>query len=574
MLGLASDHCVGIDAAFEADFGAAARQILVFDNVLRQSTPLFLLPSGAKEACKSLFAALGDDAVPLESIWWFLVTQAEDTQTALCETWAINPDWQKAIPDGGTVFGVVKLAEWVVEKYGCADNGIFAQSYPRLMSDAAQVRVAYAARPEWRARFPQAMNDEVSARMLLDHLASRDSGLHFLARAWVSEHLGNSLAQDIVQLGVNVLGHFAYPSGLRVSAENIVEGLALNGIACSLRDVPVSFSTDEAIGHRFKGPEVYDTTIIHVQPEPLFDQAFSLAGLLPRENPTYRIGYWYWEFDHVPTSWNRAALQCDELWAATEFIAGALRKRYRQPVHVLNPGIEIARFERMPRSAFGFGDEFVFVFVFHMTSVMDRKNPLGLIKALRGLFSNETRARLVIKTSFGEQHPDSLALLEKAAEGANIRIINRIFSRDETLSLIGAGDAYVSLHRSEGLGLTMAEAMLLARPVVATRFSGNLHFMDDDNSLLVDYQLVTLGSDIPPYEAGSDWAEPSVAHAARQMRTLFDDPAFARGLGERAKCDLEHRLNYCIAGRAIAARLAEIARDAADSGGRCPRFRG
>ena len=106
----------------------------------------------------------------------------------------------------------------------------------------------------------------------------------------------------------------------------------------------------------------------------------------------------------------------------------------------------------------------------------------------------------------------------------------------------------------------MAEAMLLARPVVATRFSGNLHFMDNDNSLLVDYQLATLGRDIPPYEAGARWAEPSVAHAAQQMRTLFDNPGFARDLGERAKNDLKRRLNYRVTGRAIATRLAEIAR--------------
>jgi len=117
----------------------------------------------------------------------------------------------------------------------------------------------------------------------------------------------------------------------------------------------------------------------------------------------------------------------------------------------------------------------------------------------------------------------------------------------------------LSLHRSEGLGLTMAEAMLLGRPVIATRYSGNLDFMDDGNSLLVDCEFVTLDRDIPPYEAGMRWAEPDIAHAARLMRRLFDDPDAARALGLRAKADLEARLNCDVTGRAAAQRLREIA---------------
>ena len=560
LLGLPPEHRAWIDAAFEADLGASARQILVFDRSLRQEVPLFLLPGGAGEACRVLFAALGGGTVTLESIWWFLVANAQDAQIALCETWAMTPSWQEAVPDGGTVFGVAKLAEWVAETHGCSDDGIFAQTYPTIMSDADQIRVAYAARPDWRARFPGAMEDEDSAQALLEHLASRACDLHFLPRSWLSERLDRGLAREIVQPGVNILGHFACLSGLRSSSESIAKGLALNGVACSLRDVPVSLPTDQAIGHRFQGLEVHDTTIIHVQPEPLFLRAFPLAGLRPRKEATYRIGYWYGEFDEIPASWDRMALQCDELWAPTEFVASRLRKRCRQPVHVMRPGIEIEPFEPLPRSAFGLGDEFVFVFAFPMTSGMERKNPLGLIEAFKKAFAGEARARLVVKTSFGEEHPASLALLEAAAEGANVTVIDGTFSRRETLSLIAAGDAYVSLHRGEGLGFTMAEAMLLGRPVVATRFSGNLDFMDDDNSLLVDCRLVPPQDGIPSFEAGLHWAEPSVAHAARQMRRLFDDPAFARELGGRARRDLERRFGYRAAGEAMARRLAEIAR--------------
>ncbi|KQP75492.1 hypothetical protein ASF41_15665 [Methylobacterium sp. Leaf111] len=559
LLGLGAEHAHWIDAAFASNIGGKSRQILTLDPEFRENNPLYLLPEGRAASCARLFDAYLEGHTTREDIWWFLFAMAESAQAALCATWATTPVWQAAVPDGGTVFGIIQLAQWASEVHGVRDHGIFAQDHPTLLSDAAQVRLAYATRPNWQAQFPAAMIDEASAQALLDHLATRGSGLPFLPRGWVEARRKKSLARDIVRPGVNILGHFAYPSGLRISTESLVEGLRENAVAVSARDVPVSVTTDDPIGHRFQGFEIYDTTLIHVQPEPLFDDVHERAGLWLYDEGIYRIGYWYWEFDEVPASWNRAALSCDELWTATQFIADGLRERYRQPIHVLTPGIEIPVFQRMSRSRFGIpDDEFVFVFVFHMTSVMDRKNPIGLIQAFRQAFDKSDKARLIIKTSFGARHPEALAALKAAACEARIDIIDAVFTRDETLSLIDCSDSYVSLHRSEGFGLTMAEGMLLGKPVVATRYSGNLDFMDDDNSLLVDFRLIQLDHDIDPYKAGLQWAEPSIGHAAVLMRRLFDQPTHARAIGARAKSDLEQRLSYRNTGRSVANRLAEI----------------
>ena len=559
LLGLGPDKTAWIDAAFASDLGAASRQHLLSNEALRTSHPLFLLPDGRAAACRVLFAAHEAGQLTQEDIWWFLIQNAESSLSALCETWAVIPSWQNEVPDGGTVFGVGKLARWVSDTLGARDSGLYAQDYPAIMSDAAQVRLAYEARSDWVERFPEAMTDAVQARALLQHLTTRASGLTFLPRRWAAERLDGPLVHEIVRPGINVLGHFAYPSGLRISTESLVEGLRENGVSTSLRDVPVSLASDDPIGHRYKGFEIYDTTLIHVQPEPLFERVYEAARLAPRQRAPYKIAYWYWEFDEVPTSWNGSALECDEIWTATNFIAEGMRKRYRQPVNVLPPGIEIAPFDRMPRSVFGLEqDTFVFLFVFHMVSIMDRKNPLALIRAFKLAFPGETKAKLVIKTSFGNRNPENLKLLHEAADDANIDVIDAVYSRDQTLSLMAASDAYVSLHRSEGLGLTMAEAMLLGRPVVATRYSGNVDFMDDGNSLLVDSRIVTLDRDIAPYKAGQRWAEPSIVHAAALMRRLYDNPDFGRSLGARAKSDLETRLNYRVTGDAVARRLAEI----------------
>ena len=558
-VGLPAAAADWISAAFAARIDAAARDTLYADRDFRRNRPLFLLPSGARATSRRLFKAVYEGRLSRESAWWFLLANAEDVQAALCETWAMMPSWQDAVPDGGTVFGVLRLAEWVAQTDQCQDAGLFAQTFPTLLGEGAQLRLAYAARPDWQTLFPGAIHDRAQAQALLDHLAGARSDLHFLPRAWLGERRSQDLAGEMIRPGLNILGHFTYPSGLRTSVEHIIEGLSRQGVATALRDVPVLRTGEEAFTHDFRDMEVYDTTLIHVQPEPLFDRAYDLAGLLPRKPRTYRIGYWYWEFDEVPATWNRVALECDEFWTATEFIAVGLRKRYRQPVHVLSPGVEIAPFREMPRSAFGLrDDEFVFLFVFHMTSVMDRKNPLGLIAAFRRAFPEGRGTRLVIKTAFGDQHPVELERLRAAAEGADITIIDRVTSRDDTLSLMACADAYVSLHRSEGLGLTMAEAMLLGRPVVATRFSGNLDFMDDENSLLVDCDLVAMEKDILPYRSGQIWAEPRIGHAAELMRRLADDPDWGRSLGARAKADLERRLCYDVTGRDIARRLAAI----------------
>jgi glycosyltransferase involved in cell wall biosynthesis len=166
----------------------------------------------------------------------------------------------------------------------------------------------------------------------------------------------------------------------------------------------------------------------------------------------------------------------------------------------------------------------------------------------------------VLKTTFGESYPKLMDELRAAAAEAAVEVIviDEIYAQDETLSLIETCDAYVSLHRSEGLGLTMAEAMLLGKPVVATGFSGNTDFMNASNSLLVDYQVVPIGVSIPPYEAEMRWAAPSEEHAAALMRRLFDDRAFAAALGARAKEDLGRNLNIEAAGRRMANRLSEI----------------
>jgi glycosyltransferase involved in cell wall biosynthesis len=319
---------------------------------------------------------------------------------------------------------------------------------------------------------------------------------------------------------------------------------------------------DDSIHSNFLGLEQYTTTLVHVQPEPFFQHAFEVSGLYPRAPKTYRIGYWYWEMDRIPASWDLSAVSTDELWAATTFVSEALKDRFKLPVFTLPPSVELSAFKQRSRECFGIPREkFAFVFAFNMMSIMERKNPLGLIRAFARAFTRNEPVVLILKTNFGDIYRTQIEELHRAAAQAfgEIVVIDENYSQDMMLSLIEACDAYISLHRSEGLGLTMAEAMLLGKPTIATRFSGNVDFMNDQNSLLVDYRLIPLGRSYPPYDdANMTWAEPSEEHAARLMRQLFDNRSFARKLGASGMVDLQRKLSVGTTGRKMRERLEAI----------------
>ncbi|RYJ02184.1 MAG: glycosyltransferase [Acetobacteraceae bacterium] len=416
-------------------------------------------------------------------------------------------------------------------------------------------------RLHWQQQHPDPFASPAAAQALLGWLAGPAAGLTEAEWAWLAAQAQAPLAEALAVPGLTVIGHLCYPSGLRTSTLSVVQGLREVGYEVALRNVPVDTDHDLPQHAAFAGFELHDTTLLHIQPEPFFGQAFAKSGLQPRRKRTHRIGYWYWELDSVPAAWAGAVEQTDELWTATRFVGDALRSRFDVPVFEFMPGVELPAFTRRSTAQFGIPPgQFTFLFAFHMMSIMERKNPLGLIRAFRQAFAATEPVMLILKTSFGEKHPALIAELHAAAAeaGGKIMIIDRVFTMDETISLMDACDSYISLHRSEGLGLTMAEAMLLAKPVIGTRYSGNLDFMNDDNSLLVDHSLIEISKPTPPYDVGTRWANPSEAHAAQLMRRVWENRDFAAALGARAQADLRATLSMEAAGRRMAERLEAI----------------
>jgi FkbM family methyltransferase len=547
-----------IESLFSEDISARARQLFLFREDVRQAIPHGLTPVGQGELFRWFMRhRRAEGNLRLEEIWWLFWQAAERPAQELVRAYHFAPAWQCLYPDALTVFGCQDFAAWFSSTYNTADHWLDPSQWPLEMTPARHLRSSYNARHQWRSLHPEAFANEIAANALIDWLQENE-GISAEARAWCRNLNRQLVVAEMLSPGVNIIGHFCYPSGLRVSAEALEGSLKCASIQTSLRDIRTD-KKDDPKRLNFDGFEDFDVTVIHAQPEPFFNDVYERSDLSRRAAAPYRIAYWYWEFDSIPDSWISAAAKVDEVWAATEFVAKGLRERLSIPVRTLFPGVKLGNFQPRDREYFGLkNDDFTFLFTFHMTSIMERKNPLGLIRAFKQAFDPSESVSLVLKTSFGDRHPDQMIELRKAAEGANIKIIDQVFNSDEVLSLMNACDAYVSLHRSEGLGLTMAEAMLMGKPVIATNYSGNVDFMDESNSLLVPFELQKLGRPIPPYDADSVWAEPSADYAADCMRRLYDDQTWAAELGARAKASAERSLSLDVAGQRIAERLKEI----------------
>lgn len=277
---------------------------------------------------------------------------------------------------------------------------------------------------------------------------------------------------------------------------------------------------------------------------------------------SYVIGQWFWEIEDFPRHWRDAFSIVSEVWAATDFVAASVRKV--APPHVVVNTMPIPLTQtpsngEFTRAHYGIDDRFLFLFSFDMLSVYQRKNPAAVVKAYMSAFSEVDGCQLVVKCMNGERNLSALEHLRwLARKRSDIRIIDEYYTREEASNLIELADCYVSLHRSEGLGLTMAEAICAGVPVIATGYSGNVDFMNSSNSLLVPWNYATVGEGASPYDPSSRWAEPDAEVASEHMRWVVAQNEEAKELAQKAKADLNERFDPLSCGLRMKARLSEI----------------
>ncbi len=259
----------------------------------------------------------------------------------------------------------------------------------------------------------------------------------------------------------------------------------------------------------------------------------------------------FWELPLVPRSWESILRAMDVILAPSRFIEEAcIRVAGAERVLHYPQSVDLPRDVVACREAWGLSPTAtLFIVSFDLGSGVDRKNPWGAIEAFRSAFPGGEDVQLVVKTRPWpevREFSDELERLRGAAADPRIRIVAESLPYADVLRLYASCDVLVSLHRSEGLGLHLLEAMGLGKVVVATGWSGNTDFMTAENSVPVGYSLVAIEPTHPHYVAergrpGQVWAEPDVGAAARAMRELHDSPARRLELGRRAATDMASR---------------------------------
>lgn len=384
------------------------------------------------------------------------------------------------------------------------------------------------------------------------------------------EALGNELIEKRSAVltgqalpGINLVG-FAYGEfGLAENLRALAVACRVGGIPFVVRDVDMRLKTRQA--DRTLASDVVDAfryrcSVFCLNPD-------MLKPVLPLMKPgggirRYNVGFWFWELERIPDQWKRAIDSVDEVWVATEFIAEAMRRATSKPVVKVQTPVEVKLSRAYTRADFSLPEaRFLFLFSFDFNSFAMRKNPEGTISAFKRAFANGRRdVGLVIKSINGGNNPEKRRELRELIGGDDrIVIIDGFLSRDEVSGLESVVDAYVSLHRAEGLGLGLAESMYLGKPVIATAYSGNLEFMSADNSCLVGYKLVPIAKGQYLYDDERfRWADPDVDQASHYMKQLVDDTEFRERIARRGQSDVRSRFTHANAADLMRSRLTHL----------------
>lgn len=366
-------------------------------------------------------------------------------------------------------------------------------------------------------------------------------------------------------LGVNIIGWFHAQSGLGESARSSVRAVTAAGIPTRIihHEAPSKAQLGEPTPNSIEpeGNQAFPVNLIHVN----IDHFASYLGARPPEQSLgrYDIGYWVWEMASLPKEWEPILDTVNEIWTPSAFCQGIFAQCASVPVVKIPHNVDPSPAPDCTRATLGLPeDRFIFLAALDMLSTPERKNPEGALEAfVRAFGSKPDTTSLALKIRNSHVRPDAMKrIMSYCDKNRSIHLIDEPMLSDRFHGLVNACDCYVSLHRAEGFGLPLAEAMFLGKPVIATGWSGNMEFMNVGNSLLVRHELVELERDAPPYREGNRWAEPDVDHATYLMKHIVDSKEAAARIGSQARTDVRKYFSPQAIGKLALERLEFIAR--------------
>lgn len=341
---------------------------------------------------------------------------------------------------------------------------------------------------------------------------------------------------------IEVYGFLNSAIGLGETARLMVRALRAAGCPVRAMAVPlkgrarVDFTAEELPDHQPSAEAV--VRIVHLNPE-------HLPEFIPHVPENFftsarSVIVPYWETETIPESAKACACYFDEVWCSTRFLAESFGRGLGLPTRVFPAPLESPSVsdDGGDSAGFAFGSRHVFLFSFDYHSCFKRKNPDGLCEAFTRAFPTEEPGGpiLLVKSIHGREHFHQDAYLRaKFARRRDILFLDGYLSTAERTALFDRCDTYVSLHRSEGLGMTILEAMAQGKPCIATAYSGNLDFTLETHSHPIPFRKAIIGPGSIHYPEGEEWAEPDLDAAARAMRACYENPDASRDLGAKAQ---------------------------------------
>jgi glycosyltransferase involved in cell wall biosynthesis len=245
----------------------------------------------------------------------------------------------------------------------------------------------------------------------------------------------------------------------------------------------------------------------------------------------YNIVAFWWEFesgfeDRIPV-----LNEFDEVYVFSDFtrdILDSIRDKNFKVTKIKYPFATNWIIEEEPaaiKRRYNLEGKFCFFFNFDYLSGYNRKNPEAILSSLAQEFPDEKQIVLVAKTNnshrFEEKRTRFLGKVKTLGLTERVIIIEDALSRNGFMTLLNAMDCYISLHRGEGLGLGILQALALNKPVIATNYGGNTEYMNNPLAFGVPYSLIPANDDYGPYVNVKQWAEPDIRTAKKYMREVF-----------------------------------------------------
>ncbi|HEX2101352.1 MAG TPA: glycosyltransferase family 4 protein [Candidatus Synoicihabitans sp.] len=374
-----------------------------------------------------------------------------------------------------------------------------------------------------------------------------------------------AFARAHATLGLNIVGFLTADLGVGESARCMVRAADAATLPAALVDLKLNVKNrrgDPTYAARLQETAPHPVSVFHLDPPAARDidhhhgRAFR-AG-------RYNVAYWAWELPEFPPAWATYCQYFDEIWCPSDFVREAVAMQAPVPVLTMPHAIAFERPSETTaelRARLGLPPErLLYLFVYDLNSYSPRKNPEAVIAAFREARVADQGAALVIKThNVGGNESDLAALRRAVADLPSCTIIDSTLSRADTYRLQAACDVFVSLHRSEGFGLSVAESMFLGKPVITTNWSATAEYADASNAAPVNCRLVPLERNIGPYAKGQIWAEPEIGHAASWIARLAGEPGLRARLGAAARATIERRFAPAVVGARYRRRLEAIA---------------